>query len=122
MVGFPSEHMEQVKLFAWIKSKVQKYPKMEFIFAVPNGGMRSKAIGAKLKAEGVKSGVSDICVPIPIAPYHGAWIEMKSCNPKAKASTEQKTFAKAMLKNGYQVYLCRGAENAIQSLSDYLQM
>ena len=114
--------MEQVKLFAWIKLKTQKYPQMAFIFAVPNGGMRSKVIGAKLKAEGVKRGVSDICVPIPIAPYHGAWIEMKSQNPKATTSNEQKTFAKAMITNGYQVALCRGADDAISFLSHYLKI
>ena len=31
-------------------------------FAVPNGGQRNKIVAAKLKAEGVKSGVPDICI------------------------------------------------------------
>ena len=31
-------------------------------FAVPNGGQRNKIVAAKLKSEGVKAGVPDICV------------------------------------------------------------
>ena len=31
-------------------------------FAVPNGGQRNKIVAAKLKAEGVKAGVPDICI------------------------------------------------------------
>jgi hypothetical protein len=31
-------------------------------FAVPNGGQRNKVVASKLKAEGVKAGVPDICI------------------------------------------------------------
>jgi len=31
-------------------------------FAVPNGGQRNKIVASKLKAEGVKAGVPDICI------------------------------------------------------------
>ena len=31
-------------------------------FAVPNGGQRNKIVAAKLKSEGVKAGVPDICI------------------------------------------------------------
>jgi hypothetical protein len=31
-------------------------------FAIPNGGQRNKIVASKLKAEGVKAGIPDICI------------------------------------------------------------
>ena len=63
-----SEHMEQCLFVQWFR---QTYPKIR-IFAIPNGGGRSKAAGASLKAEGVSAGVPDLCIP-----EWNTWIEMK---------------------------------------------
>jgi len=48
------------------------------IFAVPNGGYRSKATGGRMKSEGLKAGVRDIFVPIQMGQLCGMWIEMKA--------------------------------------------
>lgn len=72
-----SEHHMQVKVFEWAEYAVGQYPELRWMFAVPNGGQRSKAVAGKLKAEGVKSGVCDILLLTPIGPYNGLIVEMK---------------------------------------------
>lgn len=47
------------------------------LHAVPNGGDREAWVGAKMKAEGVKKGVPDMFLPIPIGMYAGLVIELK---------------------------------------------
>lgn len=63
------------------------YTELSMAFAVPNGGVRggkfgAAAAGAKFKAEGVKAGVPDVFVPIPIVTEEdgikgGLWLELK---------------------------------------------
>ena len=55
------EHVEQVVLFEWARLQAAKYPMLKTMFAIPNGGKRGSATAAKLKAEGVKAGVCDVC-------------------------------------------------------------
>ena len=47
------------------------------VFHIPNGGYRNKAEAAHLKAQGVRPGVPDLCVPVARHGYHGLYIEMK---------------------------------------------
>ncbi|AGC35765.1 hypothetical protein ACP46_gp80 [Rhizobium phage RHEph06] len=77
-----TEHAHQAAFFQWIALTGGKaMGKTRLIFAVPNGGDRKASVAASLKAEGVKSGVPDVCWPIPVrtpwADYHGLWIELK---------------------------------------------
>lgn len=64
-------------------------PELEWMHAIPNGGQRDKRTAAKLKSEGVKRGVLDVFLPVPVrhnemvdfsfypVRYCGLWIEMK---------------------------------------------
>ncbi|MDA0238991.1 MAG: hypothetical protein O3A84_03055 [Proteobacteria bacterium] len=63
-----TEHEEQRELVQWVR---QTYPGVR-IFAIANGGQRSRTTGARLKAEGVSAGVPDLYVPA-----WNLWIEMK---------------------------------------------
>jgi hypothetical protein len=66
-----------------------KYPHYRgLLFAVPNGGRRDAVTGAKLKAEGVIAGVSDLIFLKRNSRYCGLLIEMKK--PKGKQSESQK--------------------------------
>ena len=71
------EHDEQGSLFQWAGIAVFKYPELNCMFAIPNGGLRNPVVARKLKAEGVKSGVSDIFLSVARGGYHGLYIEMK---------------------------------------------
>jgi hypothetical protein len=63
-----TEHEEQRDLVMWFR---QTFDGVR-IFAIPNGGQRSRTTGAKLKVEGVSAGVPDLYVPA-----WRTWIEMK---------------------------------------------
>jgi hypothetical protein len=63
-----TEHEEQRELVRWFR---QTYRGVK-IYAIPNGGQRNRIVAAKLKAEGVLAGVSDLHVPA-----WNLWIEMK---------------------------------------------
>lgn len=73
-----SEHTQQRALFEWLHVCALACPELELAFAVPNGGLRAKAVAGKLKAEGVKAGVPDVCLPLRSGDAGALFIEMKS--------------------------------------------
>ncbi len=109
---------------------------LKWIYAVPNGGDRHKAVAAKLKAEGVKAGVPDLCLPFPkplvvdfyaeaigvdVRPgWHGLYIEMKSKDTKGRVSPEQTKWLDYLETVGYKVKVAWSANEAIQIIEDYL--
>ena len=98
----PTEHEEQRELIRWFR---QTYLDVR-IFAIPNGGGRSKAAGARFKAEGVSAGVPDLFIPA-----WRLWIEMKRTKG-GSVSTEQQDWAKYLSGVGYKTIFCRGFEDA----------
>lgn len=116
----PEETEEQQALFQWAVYQMGRYPDLEWMYAVPNGGYRNKATAARLKAEGVKSGVPDICLPVPHGHYHGLYIEMKR-RKGGKESDNQKRWKAGLRQNGYRVELCKGWEQAVAVILNYLK-
>ena len=92
-----TEHAHQVALFCWLASQTANHPQLKWVYAIPNGGERNPIVASRLKAEGVKSGVSDICLPFSKQGYHGFYIEMKK--PKGKESPSQIEFGKFLAEN-----------------------
>lgn len=41
-------------------------PELRWLHAIPNGGYRDKVTAGKLKAEGVKRGIPDVFLPLPL--------------------------------------------------------
>ena len=70
------EHRIQCACVNWFGYQYPEYHGL--LFAVPNGGARSKATAGRLKAEGVVAGVADLLLLVPSSPYHGLCIEMKT--------------------------------------------
>lgn len=105
----PTEHEEQRELVRWFR---QTWPGVR-IFAVPNGGARSKATAGRLKAEGVASGVPDLFVPA-----WRLWIEMKRAKG-GSLSPEQKDWIAYLEGVGYWVIVGKGAEHAKQQISTF---
>jgi hypothetical protein len=95
----PTEHEEQREFVRWFR---QTYVGVR-IFAIPNGGARSKATAGKMKAEGLSPGVPDLFIPA-----WGLWIEMKRAKG-GKHETVQKDWAAYLEACGYSVILCKGA-------------
>lgn len=115
-----SEHDQQVLVFDTLRLNESQHPELSAIFAIPNGGHRHAAVAGKLKAEGVKRGVSDICIPIPSGGFHGAYIEMK-VKPN-KVTPEQSAFLNFVSSQGYATRIAWSADDALSFIGDYLNL
>lgn len=115
----PYESEEQEALFQWAEAMSGKYPCLRLMYHVPNGGHRSAAVAGKLKAEGVKAGVPDICLPSARGGYHGLYIELKA--GKNKATKEQEEWLSALNAEGYKAVVCRGWVRASEEIKNYLE-
>ena len=116
------EGQEQAMLFKWCEAqmRVGNWPELGMLFHIPNGGKRGKAEAGRFKAEGVKPGVPDLCLPVPRGQYHGLYIEMKR-REGGRVSTEQKEWGAKLSARGYCWMVCRGWEGARDVLTDYLE-
>lgn len=116
-----SEASQQKALFCWAGSPEtrQEFPELKFMFAVPNGGTRNKIEAANLKAQGVKSGVPDICLPVPRGGCHGLWIELKV--PGGKLSDTQYEYKYFFSSQGYACVLCWNWNQARNVILSYLR-
>lgn len=113
-----SEHDEQALVVARAEALAPSVPELRMLFAIPNGGARSKATAGKLKAEGVRPGVSDLFLSVPKGCYHGLYIEMKAFS--GRASDEQKAWIAAAREYGYRAEVCFGADAAWAVICEYL--
>ena len=113
-----TEHAHQVSLFMWAASQLPTYPELKWMYAVPNGGDRNPIVAVRLKAEGVKSGISDVCLPFARRGYHGFYIEMKK--PKGKESLTQIEFGQFLTAQKYLYCMCDHWEVARDRVHWYL--
>jgi hypothetical protein len=113
-----SESDEQIAIFQWAEAMKAQYPELGLLHAIPNGGFRSWATARRLKKEGVKPGVPDICLPVPRNGHHGLYLELK--REGGRATPEQRAWLQALNELGYCTALCVGAEAAIEKIMGYL--
>ena len=113
-----SEDDEQAALFQY--ASYQKEIEWSLLFAIPNGGYRKIKTGIQLKRTGLKPGVPDIFLPVGRGVYHGLFIEMKS--EKGTVRKNQKEWHDALRTQGYKVEVCRGCDQAIKEIQEYLKL
>ena len=116
------EHQIQCACVKWFNLQYPEYRGL--LFAVPNGGARSKATAGKLKAEGVVAGVSDLILLVPhLYPggytKHGLCIEIKT--QKGTQSKEQKEWQKKVWMKGYNYVVCRSFEEFMAQVSYWIK-
>jgi len=124
-----TEHGEQAALFCWasLPEQQERYPQLYWMFAIPNGGERNKAVASMLKAEGVKSGVADVFLPIARKKgytgrvFYGLFIEMKRANGvPSDIKPKQKEFAEHVMAEGYSHVVAFGWRQAVAAIENYL--
>lgn len=109
-----------VKWFAYAHPELRG-----LLFAVPNGGARSKATAGHLKAEGVVAGVADLIMMVPRIEegcrnmWHALCIEMKKKG--GYQSPEQKEWQKKVETHGYKYAVCRSLDEFIDAIENYLK-
>lgn len=114
-------------------------PCLRWLHAIPNGGTRgddakSRAVrGGMLKAEGVRTGVADVFLPMPVSHdgilFAGLYIEMKKPDLKPKPgskskgglSDEQIDFAEYVKAVGYKWFVCYTWAEAATVIKNYLE-
>ena len=112
------EEIEQTHLFLWAFYESSKYPELKNMFAIPNGGKRSKSEAARLKASGVKAGVPDIFLAVARNGYHGLFIEMKV--GMNKPTENQVEMMEELTAQGYLCRVCWSGDDAIDAIKEYL--
>lgn len=115
----PTESAEQQLLFQWARMQSGKYPELTLLYHIPNEGKRSHKTGARMKAEGLKSGVPDICLPVARGGHHGLYIELKRVK-NSRVTVAQMEWIEALTRQGYVAAVCRGADEAIELITRYL--
>lgn len=114
-----TEHAEAVTLMQMVRMHEGKHPELRLLFAVPNGGDRHPIVAAKMKREGVKPGVPDYLLPVARGGFHGLAIELKTAT--GSASREQKGWLADLRAQGYRAEVCRGWQQAFDTLMEYLK-
>ena len=114
-----TESEEQRSLFDWATIAARKYPALNLLFHIQNEGKRSQWTGARMRSEGLKSGVPDLCLPVARSGYHGLYIELKA--GKNKPTANQLAWLEALEAQGYKTAVCYGWEAAKNVIEAYLK-
>ena len=121
------EHNLQCACVKWF---AYQHPELAgLLFAVPNGGARSKATAGKLKAEGVVPGVADLILLVP--QWFTTWRGQEGCNwaglciemktKTGRQSTDQGLWQLKVEKYGYKYAVCRSLDDFINTIENYLK-
>ena len=87
------------------------------VYHIPNGGKRNRREAVNLKRQGVRAGVPDLCIPVPMGSYHGLYIELKV--DKNKTTQNQDDWLELLNKNGYKAVVCYGFDEAKAEIDKY---
>lgn len=117
-----TEAAHQTALFCWaaLPETVARFPQVKWMFHIPNGGLRDKITAGNMKAQGIKAGVPDICLPVPRRTFHGLWIELKVKDNTP--SEKQIEWHEALRGFGFVVSICYSWEEARQHIIWYLEL
>lgn len=113
------EGYEQEMIFTWAALHAAMYPELDLMHHIPNGGRRDKRTGAILKRQGVKAGIPDIFLPAAHGGYHGLYIELKT--KTGTLSSAQRQILGKLNERGYKAVMCRGYEDAVETIRAYLE-
>lgn len=118
-VNITTEAGVQEALFDWVQYQQARYPELQLLYHIPNGGKRDARTAIALKRQGVKAGVPDLHLPVARGGYFGLYIELKV--GKNKTTDLQKQWLKALTEQGYLAVVCYGYEAAAEQLISYLE-
>lgn len=120
------EHAEQRMLIEWCDNDITRsiYPELALLYAIPNfSGRMGNATarhGARLKAEGRRKGVPDLCLPVSRGGYHGLYLEMKAAG--GSLTREQVDWIAALRGQGYKAVCVKGFAAARFEIVAYLEL
>lgn len=111
-----SEHDHQVAVIKWFDLQYKEHRGR--LFAIANGGQRHVRVAQKLKAEGVRRGVPDMFLPVPMKDWCGLFVELK--REKGWPTAEQEDWIDYLNSMGYCAVICRGFDEAKEAITRYM--
>jgi len=112
---YMSEDDEQRQLIQWCRTR----PELQYLFHIPNENTAGIKWGVRNRQLGVKSGVPDLMLPIPMKGYHGLFIEMKAMN--GELGKNQGLWLQALTTFGYKAVVAYGWKEAKRVIEEYLE-
>lgn len=115
----PTEEEEQIALFEWAERMTGRWPELEWLYHIPNGGSRGPAEAGRFRAMGVRRGVPDVALDVARGGYHGLRIEMKRARG-GKTSPDQDRWIEHLRAEGYRAEVCHGWTAAARVIEEYM--
>jgi len=103
---------------AWFRIQFPEHAPL--LFAVPNGGRRSRTEAAIMKAEGVTAGVADLILLEARGGWGALCLEMKTESKDSRQSVGQKEWQKATERWGNKYVVCRTFEEFEAVVREYM--
>lgn len=121
---FPEEQVQRA-VIEWADLHISRWWILKWLVHVPNGQNLNRGTRGIMKAMGIRSGVSDLVLPVPAhlddgKTIPGVWIELKA--PDNKPTAEQLEFLTDMRRVGFWAYWTDSATDAQDLLLEYCQM
>ncbi len=124
-----TESVLQSQCVAWFRAQ---YPEI-VIFAIPNAAKRSFSLAARMRKEGMVSGIPDLMVAkmkfetylfeemTVSGPIYGAlFIEMKRSDSE-KTTANQDYYLQKLQEAGYKTAVCHSFDEFQQTVNEYLK-
>jgi len=105
---------------AWFRAQYPDHALM--LFAVPNGGGRSRIEGAVMKGEGVTAGVADLILLEARGGWGSLCIEMKTRDKGSKQRPSQKAWQEAAERAGNRYVVVRSFDAFRALVSEYMAL
>lgn len=105
---------------AWFRAQYPEHALM--LFAVPNGGGRSRVEAAIMKGEGVTAGVADLILLEARGGFGALCIEMKTTRKDSRQRPSQKQWQQAALKAGNHYAVIRTLEGFQAIVTYYMNL
>lgn len=121
-----SEHSIQAAFFAWLSHYANETSdkRLNWVHAIPNGGDRNRAVAGLLMAEGVRSGVWDVCIPFHSGKHPFGYLEFKRDGRQKEAngglSPQQVAFRQHILTQNAFARVCYSWRDGQYALIQYI--
>ena len=112
-----SERAEQSTLVAWADGTGLEV--LRYLHASLAGEVMSTGQAIRAKKAGMRPGVPDMFLPVPVAGRHGLWIEIKTRT--GRLSPDQERWHEFLTRHGYVVVVARSWGGAKEALVSYLR-
>lgn len=124
VVRKPPRYLEaqyQASVVLWARARFEEDPNhfhdLDLLHCSLSGVPMTPAQAKRAKAQGMRPGIPDLCLPVPVGPYHGLYIEMKT--EDGRLSEDQKDVTERLALNGYKVVVAYNPCEAKEAIRRY---